>query len=78
MVTIINFRLLTTSSKDETLKAILRGVTIDGKSKQFIEIWDHQRCNKSYDLSALDVHGDVYAESKNYYLLQSITFIILS
>lgn len=56
--------MLTASSKDEKLKAILRDVTIDGKSKQFIEIWNKQHLSKSYDLSAYDAHGDVYAERK--------------
>ncbi|XP_058810683.1 acylamino-acid-releasing enzyme-like isoform X4 [Phymastichus coffea] len=58
----ITTELLTTFSKDEKLKAILRDVTVEGKSKQFIEIWDKQCLNKSYDLSAFDVHGDVYTE----------------
>lgn len=69
------FRLLTASSKDEQLKAILREATVDGKSKQFIEIWDNQHLNKSYDLSAFDLHGDVYAErNSSFFHFRSIFF----
>lgn len=55
------FRLLNSFSKNDELRAILREVTIEGKSKQFIEIWDQYHLIKSYDLSALDVHGEVYS-----------------
>lgn len=58
------YRLLTAFSKNDELRAILREVTLEGKSKQFIEIWDQYHLIKSYDLSALDVHGEVYSDGK--------------
>ncbi|XP_058810681.1 acylamino-acid-releasing enzyme-like isoform X2 [Phymastichus coffea] len=53
----------TTLSNDANLKAILREIVDGVKTKQFIEIWDKQHLIKSYDLSAFDVHGDVYSDS---------------
>lgn len=50
-------------TKNEERRAVLRQVTIDNSAKQFIEIWDKQHFVKNYDLSALDVHGDVYTDS---------------
>ena len=56
----ITSEILSDTSKDGNLKAILRQEKVDGKSKQYIEIWDKRHLRKSYDLSAFDVHGDVY------------------
>ncbi|XP_043598877.1 acylamino-acid-releasing enzyme-like isoform X3 [Bombus pyrosoma] len=56
--------LLSNFSEDRQCKAILRQVTIENTTKQFIEIWSRQGLVKSYDLSALDMHGDVYADSE--------------
>lgn len=58
----VTSELLRDTSEDQSLKAILRGVTIEGKTKQFIEIWDKKHLTKSFDLSAFDVHGDVYTD----------------
>ncbi|KAG7210903.1 hypothetical protein KM043_016281 [Ampulex compressa] len=49
---------------DEQYRAILRQVTIDNAQKQFIEIWDRQRLIKNYDLSAMEIHGDVYTDNE--------------
>ncbi|KAL6261475.1 hypothetical protein P5V15_006565 [Pogonomyrmex californicus] len=49
-------------TEDEELKAVLRQVTIDKTTKQFIEIWDKYHLVKNYDLSAMDVHGEVYTD----------------
>lgn len=49
---------------DEKFRAVLRQVTIDNSKKEFIEIWDKQHLVKNYDLSTLDVHGNVYTDSK--------------
>lgn len=71
---------MTVLSKDAKLKAILREVVIDAKSKQFIEIWDKQHLIKSYDLSAFDVHGDVYSDCNTRFKYQksvSLQHIIL-
>ncbi|KAJ8676560.1 hypothetical protein QAD02_012347 [Eretmocerus hayati] len=58
----VSSELLRAYSEDENVRAVLRNVNVDGKSKQFIEIWDKNYLSKSYDLSAYDVHGDVYTE----------------
>lgn len=59
--------MLSTFSEDEQYKAILRKVTVDNTSKQFIEIWDRQHLLKNYDLSVYDVHGDIYTDG-NFYI----------
>lgn len=51
-------------TKNEEHRAILRQAIVDNTTKQFIEIWDKEHLMKNYDLSALDVHGDVYTDSK--------------
>ncbi|XP_015605512.1 acylamino-acid-releasing enzyme isoform X2 [Cephus cinctus] len=51
-------------SDDEQRRAVLRSATVDNASRQFIEIWDRQHLVKNYDLTALDVHGDVYTDSE--------------
>lgn len=53
---------MSTLTKNEERRAVLRQATIDNSTKQFIEIWDKQHFVKNYDLSALDVHGDVYTD----------------
>lgn len=55
---------MSTMTEDEEYRAILRQVTVDNSTKQYIEIWNKQHVLKNYDLSALDVHGDVYTDSK--------------
>ncbi|XP_034945879.1 acylamino-acid-releasing enzyme-like isoform X2 [Chelonus insularis] len=52
------------STKNE-YKAILRSVQgKDSSNKQCIEIWSKNCLIKNYDLSALDVHGDVYFDGE--------------
>lgn len=58
-------RLMSTLTKNEERRAVLRQAIIDNSAKQFIEIWDKQHFVKNYDLSALDVHGDVYTDGMN-------------
>ncbi|XP_050593009.1 acylamino-acid-releasing enzyme-like isoform X1 [Bombus affinis] len=60
----VTTELLTDFTEDKQCKAILRQATIENTTKQFIEIWDKQRLVKNYDLTALDVHGDVYTDSE--------------
>lgn len=60
---------MSTLTKNEEQRAVLRQVTIDNSTKQFIEIWDKQHFVKNYDLSALDVHGDVYTDGISFNLL---------
>lgn len=66
---------MSTLTKNEERRAVLRQVTIDNSTKQFIEIWDKQHFVKNYDLSALDVHGDVYTDSISFnFLFQTFNF----
>ncbi|XP_012538169.2 acylamino-acid-releasing enzyme isoform X3 [Monomorium pharaonis] len=58
----ISTELMSSLTKNEERRAVLRQATIDNSTKQFIEIWDKQHFVKNYDLSALDVHGDVYTD----------------
>lgn len=60
----ITTELMSALTKNEERRAVLRQVTIDNSAKQFIEIWDKQHFVKNYDLSALDVHGDVYTDTE--------------
>ncbi|KAK2575468.1 hypothetical protein KPH14_011199 [Odynerus spinipes] len=60
----ITTELMCASTNDEQRKAILRNIITDNSTKQFIEIWDKERLVKNYDLTALDVHGDVYTDSE--------------
>ncbi|XP_012268922.2 acylamino-acid-releasing enzyme-like [Athalia rosae] len=52
------------STDDEQRRAVLRQATVDNTAKQFIEIWDRQHLVKNYDLSAIDVHGDIYTDTE--------------
>ncbi|XP_046390748.1 acylamino-acid-releasing enzyme-like [Ischnura elegans] len=64
----ISHELCSALSHTEKLQAVIRdAVTESDKSgntkKQFLEIWKHGQLWKNLDLSALNVHGDVYADS---------------
>lgn len=61
---------------DEKFRAVLRQVITDNTKKEFIEIWDKQHLVKNYDLSGLDVHGNVYTDSKTT-LRFSLSYIFL-
>jgi len=65
---------MSTLTKNEERRAVLRQATIDNSTKQFIEIWDKQHIVKNYDLSALDVHGDVYTDGINKYINKKFLF----
>ncbi|XP_020296505.1 acylamino-acid-releasing enzyme-like isoform X2 [Pseudomyrmex gracilis] len=58
----VTTELMSALTKNEEHRAILRQATVDNTTKQFIEIWDKEHLMKNYDLSALDVHGDVYTD----------------
>ncbi|XP_074102396.1 acylamino-acid-releasing enzyme isoform X1 [Cotesia typhae] len=63
----ITSELLSKTSLDENYKAVLRSVPgkdKDPAAKQFIEIWNKGCLLKNYDLSALDVHGEVYSDGE--------------
>lgn len=60
----ITTELLTAFTHDQKYRAVLRQAYVDNTTKQFIEIWEQQRCVKNYDLAALDVHGEVYTDAE--------------
>ncbi|XP_014477791.1 PREDICTED: acylamino-acid-releasing enzyme-like isoform X2 [Dinoponera quadriceps] len=60
----ITTELMSTLTNDEKFRAVLRQVTVENTKKEFIEIWDKHHLVKNYDLSALDVHGNVYTDSE--------------
>lgn len=50
-------------SKSSKYYCIIKEVGSGKDSKQFLEVWAECSLIKNYDLSALDVHGKVYADS---------------
>ncbi|KDR18399.1 acylamino-acid-releasing enzyme-like isoform X2 [Zootermopsis nevadensis] len=60
----ISFELLSTFSKSEELRGVVRDISFEPKKKkQHLEVWKRQKLWKTFDLSALEVHGDVYSDS---------------
>ncbi|XP_030022187.1 acylamino-acid-releasing enzyme isoform X2 [Manduca sexta] len=61
----VSNELLSAVSPKETFKAIVREEK-NGKDskKQYLEVWSKSTLAHSLDLTALDVHGDVYADSE--------------
>ncbi|KAK0171369.1 hypothetical protein PV328_009110 [Microctonus aethiopoides] len=64
----ITSELLSAVSDDGEYRAVLKSALVskdkNAVTKQFIEIWSKQCLLKNYDLSALDVHGDVYTDGE--------------
>ncbi|KAH0948413.1 hypothetical protein HN011_002804 [Eciton burchellii] len=56
--------LISSMTHDKKHQAILRQVTIDNIKKEYIEIWEQERCVKNYDLAALNIHGEVYTNAE--------------
>jgi len=67
------YRLISSMTHDKKHQAILRQVTIDNIKKEYIEIWEQERCVKNYDLAALNIHGEVYTNGN---LLESLIRLI--
>lgn len=63
---------MSASTEDQQWQAVLRQTVVDSSPKQFIEIWDKQCLAKTYDLTAFDVHGDVYTDCS-----YSLTIILI-
>ncbi|KAL0840917.1 hypothetical protein ABMA28_014715 [Loxostege sticticalis] len=61
----ISTELLSAVSPQETFKAVIREEK-DSKDakKQYLEVWRKNQLIHSIDLTALDIHGDVYADSE--------------
>lgn len=60
----VTSELISSATEDEQRRAVLRQATVENTSKQFIEIWDRQHLVKNYDLTAIDVHGDIYTDTE--------------
>nr|CAD7409200.1 unnamed protein product [Timema poppensis] len=59
----ISFELLSSLSKSEELRAVVREIPTDTTSKkQYLEVWKLGQLYRNFDLAALEVHGDVYAD----------------
>ncbi|CAH2980507.1 unnamed protein product [Chilo suppressalis] len=61
----ISNELLSSISPQETFKAVIREEK-DSKDakKQYLEVWKKNNLVHSIDLTALDIHGDVYADAE--------------
>ncbi|RVE45933.1 hypothetical protein evm_009406 [Chilo suppressalis] len=61
----ISNELLSSISPQETFKAVIREEK-DSKDakKQYLEVWKKNNVVHSIDLTALDIHGDVYADAE--------------
>lgn len=61
-------RLMSGFSISEELRGVVRDIPFENnKKKQYLEIWKHRQLWKNFDLSALEVHGDVYCDCKYLY-----------
>ncbi|XP_046959619.1 acylamino-acid-releasing enzyme-like [Vanessa cardui] len=63
----ISHELLTAVSPKENYKAVIREEKDDkenSKRKIFLEVWTKTTLKNSIDLTSLDIHGDVYADSE--------------
>ncbi|XP_045771470.1 acylamino-acid-releasing enzyme-like isoform X1 [Maniola jurtina] len=63
----ISHELLTAISPKENFKAVIREEKEDkdgAKKKFFLEVWSSTSLKHSIDLTALDIHGDVYTDSE--------------
>lgn len=56
--------LLSAISPRETFKALIREQKEGKDKKQYLEVWSKNSLAHSVDLTALDIHGDVYADSE--------------
>nr|CAD7447321.1 unnamed protein product [Timema bartmani] len=57
------YSLLSSLSKSEELRAVIREIPTDSTSKkQYLEVWKLGQLYRNFDLAALEVHGDVYAD----------------
>jgi hypothetical protein len=53
----------------EELRGIVRDIPFEpNKKKLYLEVWNHQHLWKNFDLSTLEVHGDVYTDSKQIFM----------
>ncbi|XP_030589329.1 acylamino-acid-releasing enzyme-like isoform X2 [Archocentrus centrarchus] len=60
----IKGEVLSKDSPSGEMKAVVRECTVQGKDKQFLEIWSKNIKMKSIDLTALKKHGKVYEDDQ--------------
>ncbi|CAH0719624.1 unnamed protein product, partial [Brenthis ino] len=63
----VSHELLTAVSPKENFRAVIREEKDDkdsSKKKFFLEVWSKSSLKHSIDLTSLDIHGDVYADSE--------------
>ncbi|XP_005732521.1 acylamino-acid-releasing enzyme-like [Pundamilia nyererei] len=60
----IKGEVLSKDSPSGEMKAVVRECTVQGKDKQFLEIWSKNIKVKSIDLTALKKHGKVYEDDQ--------------
>lgn len=72
--------MLSAVSPHETYKAIIREEKNDKDTKkQYLEVWNKKTLAHCIDLTALDLHGDVYADCESIFLnscLKHCSFIL--
>lgn len=54
---------MSTHSKSNKYFCVIRELESGNKIKHYLEVWADCSLIKNYDLSALDVHGKIYADS---------------
>lgn len=56
-------------SKSSQFIAVVREIPQQDTNpkKQLLEIWKWSQLYKTFDLSALDIHGDLYTDGKRFY-----------
>ncbi|XP_025831069.1 acylamino-acid-releasing enzyme isoform X2 [Agrilus planipennis] len=60
----VSQELLSRTSPSENYRAVIREIEGKDSRKQLLEIWSHQNLHHAVDLSALELHGDVYADGE--------------
>ncbi|KAM6924857.1 acylamino-acid-releasing enzyme-like [Xenentodon cancila] len=60
----IRAEVLSKDSPSGEMKAVVRGCTVKGEEKQFLEIWSKNIKMKSINLTALKKHGKVYEDEQ--------------
>ncbi|KAK6625137.1 hypothetical protein RUM43_005428 [Polyplax serrata] len=51
-------------SPTRKLRCVVKEIEHESKTKTYIEIWNHKGLFKNFDISAFDVHGDIYTDGE--------------
>lgn len=62
IINVYSCRLKSAYSKSGKYFCVVRDIVSGKESKQYLEVWADYLLVKNYDLSALDVHGKIYAD----------------